>query len=601
MSKSRYRTLYQRAHFLHQLGQDLDRLSLQLAAPRVARFVLRRLGEALGGDVAVHIDRRRQDGALLVPYRLPLTPDGEAALRRNPDGSGSDLTGPRFLEVCGAFLAKQIAPADRCLLLLPVESGDRTVGLLGFYRFRRQFSRDDTRFGQESVALLSLTLERRERERAQSVREKISMKIFSELRPKDVLYQMLHGLKRIFQYDHSAAILFLSPDRSTLTVQAEIIAWAKAKSNRIGQQLPVAEEGRLWLERPSPPILLRGGRPDPDGPQPPESLTRPLLLEAPGGPPGESMILAEIWRKSQVLGVLQIIGLGRDTFTPDDLQRLREFLPLASSTMYNSELYAQQYDRLVTAERKVRLADLARAISHDLNNAFGVILPLLQTLQRDIARGRVTGEQIARDLEVIEHYAASSARIFQGLLSMGRGKSEPFEWCNLNSLLETTSEMIARNLEECGIRIERELDPRLPTVCVRRGEMEQLFLNLMYNARDAMAGGGRLRIRSRVEGKGAAIEFADTGHGIPEEIREKIFEPFFTTKETGSGLGLDICRSIAWEYGGTLDLRSSAGEGTTAKIWLPRCTERTPEEVRRIGELGSTSPALIAQEGKDGS
>ncbi|MBK8232957.1 MAG: hypothetical protein IPK72_20830 [Candidatus Eisenbacteria bacterium] len=239
--------------------------------------------------------------------------------------------------------------------------------------------------------------------------------------------------------------------------------------------------------------------------------------------------------------------------------------------VYNSELVHTQHERLISAERKVALADLARAISHDLNNAFGVMLPLIQTLRRDLADRSIGLDDVERDLEVLAHYAQMSARIFKGLLSVARGRAEAPRRLDLTSVLEQAITILRPSLGAAGIAVSLTAEESSPTVLARRGEMEQLFLNLFYNARDAMASqGGRIDVRIRGEADGVRIEIADTGPGIPEELRTRVFEPFFTTKEAGSGLGLDICRSIVWDYDGRLELDSGPGRGTTAIVWLPR-------------------------------
>jgi signal transduction histidine kinase len=137
--------------------------------------------------------------------------------------------------------------------------------------------------------------------------------------------------------------------------------------------------------------------------------------------------------------------------------------------------------------------------------------------------------------------------------------------------------MIGPSLGGKKIEVRTEFAPGLPRIFLRRGDMEQLFLNLVYNARDAMPGGGVLTLRCRPDEDGVAVEIVDTGVGMSEETRARVFEPFFTTKESGSGLGLDICRSIAWDYDGSIQLESAPGRGTTVRVRLPRVAVRLRE------------------------
>jgi signal transduction histidine kinase len=108
----------------------------------------------------------------------------------------------------------------------------------------------------------------------------------------------------------------------------------------------------------------------------------------------------------------------------------------------------------------------------------------------------------------------------------------------------------------------------LPAVRGGQGDLEQLFLNLVTNARDAMSEGGVLRIGAGARAGGVDVTVQDTGRGIPPEILSRIYEPFFTTKASGSGLGLTICRSLIWTMQGELKVDSAQGAGTTARIRL---------------------------------
>ncbi len=627
MSNPSPKTLYRRAQFLHLLNRDLERLSGQLDSSRVIRFTLRRLGEELKADLVVQVDVRRADRSLERPYILSLTPRGGRFLKAQPAvdvraapagdagdpatgvpatragdatrpdtgvpaapdgeeprptlGSSNDLFNEPFLQACRTFLARPLGPVQPDALLLKVEIEDRPVAILCFRRPSKAFSRTETEFGREAAAILSQNLRQRERERVDSLKERIYAKILSENRPQDVLYQIIHGLKRLLQYDHGAAVLLLDREATELSFQAESIAWTKAKSDRIGRRIPLDAEARAWLDQPRPPLLLRAGEPEAGALELPRSLLAPLTEPTEDAPRFRGMIVGTLRHRSDALGILQIRSRSAAAFNAADLRILEELLPLASVTLYNSTMYKTQHDLLVSAERKNALADLARAISHDLNNAFGVILPLLQTLRRDMAEGPARPEQLARDLEVIEHYARMSARIFQGLLSASQGATEPARWTDLNGILEGILRMLGPSLEAQGIRSYRELMPRPPTVFLRRGEMERLFLNLIYNARDAMPKGGALTLRTQPEGAGMRLDVIDTGEGIPDEIRKRIFEPFFTTKASGSGLGLDISRSIVWDYDGRLELDSTPGHGTRVSVWLPRLAERLRPEAER--------------------
>lgn len=578
----RYRELYERTQFLLLLSRDLERVSGQQDPSRVVRMAVRRLGEFLSADLAVQIDIRRRDGGMERPFVLALTRRGQRQTALPLEAS--------FLEECRAFLRRPVGPADHTRILLRVMNDDRPEALLALIRPGRGFSRHETQLGQSAAEILSENLRHRERERAQDLRERIYAKILMEIRPQDVLYQILHGLKRLLQYDHGGTVLLVDPEQQELAVRAEIIAWAKAKSDRIGQRLPLTDELRGWIESSQSPVLLSAGEgagvptaaETIDGgrhpfPVPP-CLRRELTDPGEGVPPARAMIVAVLRHRGRTLGILQLRSSSAAAFARSDLRILEEFLPLASITLHNSTLYKTQHDLLLTAERRTALAVLARAIAHDLANAFTVMLPLLQQMRHDLGAGDgstpVDSARLARDLEVLEHYARSSSRIFQGLLSMAKGVQEPPAWIDPSAALESIQRMLGPSLAARKIELRREVEPAMPKIFARRGDLEQVLLNLLYNSRDAMPEGGTLTLRARPRDDGVEVAVIDTGHGMTEEVRRRIFEPFFTTKPTGSGLGLDICRSILWDYDGRIDLDSAPGAGTTVTVWLPRVAER---------------------------
>jgi signal transduction histidine kinase len=137
----------------------------------------------------------------------------------------------------------------------------------------------------------------------------------------------------------------------------------------------------------------------------------------------------------------------------------------------------------------------------------------------------------------------------------------PIQDVDLHESLENTLVMLGHKLKQ-GVEVVREYDRSLPRVEAYGGELNQVWLNLVDNAIDALGGRGQIRIRTARDGEGVLVSIADTGPGIPEDIRRRIFEPFFTTKEPGkgTGLGLDIARRIVVErHGGDLSLETAPG------------------------------------------
>jgi signal transduction histidine kinase len=127
------------------------------------------------------------------------------------------------------------------------------------------------------------------------------------------------------------------------------------------------------------------------------------------------------------------------------------------------------------------------------------------------------------------------------------------------------------DLKGAPVAVRQELVP-VPPVLARGAELREALINLVLNAADAMPKGGSLILRTARDGAWVVVQVADSGLGIPPDVRRRIFEPFFTTKETGTGLGLSIVSGIISSYGGTIDVESEAGAGTTFTIRLPAAT-----------------------------
>jgi signal transduction histidine kinase len=140
---------------------------------------------------------------------------------------------------------------------------------------------------------------------------------------------------------------------------------------------------------------------------------------------------------------------------------------------------------------------------------------------------------------------------------------------SLNEVVEKTVELMRPELENRALNVKIKLNPRLPLAPVDRTQIQQVLVNLIKNAMQAMTRGGTLALQTGEGSDGVWVSVADTGGGIPQEQINRIFEPFYTTKKKGSGLGLMIVQRIVRAHGGRIDLESHVGRGTTFRIWLP--------------------------------
>lgn len=223
--------------------------------------------------------------------------------------------------------------------------------------------------------------------------------------------------------------------------------------------------------------------------------------------------------------------------------------------------------RLAQAEKLSSIGLLAAGVAHEVNTPLAVISSYAQMLARQVAGD----EEKARLLEKITRQTFRASEIVNALLNFSRAVPGRFEEVDLNRLIRETLLLLEHQLEQAGIRVELELEEGLAPIQGDPGKLQQVFLNLFLNARDAMEGGGTLAIRSRCDGRRIRIEVRDSGPGIPSEHLHRIFDPFFTTKPArrGTGLGLSISYGIVREHGGEIEVESRPGEGACFRLAFP--------------------------------
>ncbi|MBB4753363.1 PAS domain S-box-containing protein [Actinoplanes lobatus] len=232
----------------------------------------------------------------------------------------------------------------------------------------------------------------------------------------------------------------------------------------------------------------------------------------------------------------------------------------------------QARERTARAARMESLGQLAGGVAHDFNNLLAIILNYADFLADEVtADGR-------RDLDRIRE-AADRARALTGqLLLFAKQEPTPVENVDLNEVVSSSSELLSRSIGPNIRLVCRTHDQPLP-VRANRGRLDQILLNLVINARDAMPDGGTVVVSTdRTPDGGARLSVADTGCGMTAEVRDRLFEPFFTTKpaDQGTGLGLATVYGIVEDAGGHIGVASSPGAGTTFTIDLPRADGPAP-------------------------
>jgi signal transduction histidine kinase len=240
--------------------------------------------------------------------------------------------------------------------------------------------------------------------------------------------------------------------------------------------------------------------------------------------------------------------------------------------------------RLGRAERLSAVGMLAAGVSHELNNPLGIILATAGNLREGLEPRNPWRE----DVGIIEQETERCRRIIQGLLNFAAsGESNPVE-VDINALLRETAALVVRDERARNLQVTWALDPHLPLLWVDPRQMQQVFLNLLLNAAQAMDGPGVVTVRSgeSIDGgqRKVLIEFADCGSGIDPKDLDQIFDPFYTTKKGGAGygLGLAVSYGIVAGHGGEITVASELGRGTTFTITLPVRAEvsRTATQAR---------------------
>ncbi len=230
---------------------------------------------------------------------------------------------------------------------------------------------------------------------------------------------------------------------------------------------------------------------------------------------------------------------------------------------------------MINMEKLASVGTLAAGVAHEINNPMTVILGFAEHLlgqTEDLP-------DIHETLQVIEEEGLRCKKIVENLLTFARAPERTETRADITPLLEKTLAVVKNTLLTKKIRLETSFAPNLPMAAGDPSELQQVFINLINNARDAMKGGGILKVVTQPapDGKRLAIEFSDTGAGIPREAQTKIFDPFFTTKKTGegTGLGLSMSYGIITKFGGNIIFTTFPADeypekhGTTFTVYLP--------------------------------
>jgi two-component system NtrC family sensor kinase len=285
--------------------------------------------------------------------------------------------------------------------------------------------------------------------------------------------------------------------------------------------------------------------------------------------------------RGTVIGVLEAVNKAGRPFDEHDLGLLDTIAASAASAIANARLYEAEREQrelversqtqLINTEKMAALGRLAASIAHEINNPMQSVVGCLALAQQELAQGQDVEEYIQVALGEVRRVARTVGRM-RDLYRPTSGKREP---ADVNELMEQVLTLTRKQCQQSQVEVVWGPAPDLPALPLSRDQITQVFLNLVLNALDAMPRGGRLEVSTAIstaptgEPTGVKVTFSDTGAGIPADEMSAVFEPFYSTKPDGTGLGLSISYGIVEQHGGTIEMESAAGEGSTFTVWLP--------------------------------
>jgi signal transduction histidine kinase len=401
--------------------------------------------------------------------------------------------------------------------------------------------------------------------------------IASTLDLKEVLESVIGEVRSLLGTEGASVILH---DPTLAKVGGELIFAAGAGpgvEQFVGARMPVTAgiAGAVWRERQ--PALVRDAQSDP---------RFYSQIDARTGLTTHSLVAVPLVSKGEILGVIEAINKASGAFDEHDLETLETMASSAATAIVNARLFQAEQEqsrrlqesqaRLIQAEKMAALGRLIGSVAHEINNPLQAIQGCL-TLLKEEAEDSPHPEKLARYLSIAEDETERIAAIVRRVRDLYRPERQEQRPTDLHAVLQGVLEWVDEPLRSLYITVEREWALDLPMIQANPDHLKQVFLDLVFNAMEAMSTwGGKLRVRTgldQMHGRdnqlipAVRVEFSDTGEGIPAEILPHIFEPFVTAEK--SRLGLYISYGIIEAHNGQITVASEAGVGTRFTILLP--------------------------------
>lgn len=308
-----------------------------------------------------------------------------------------------------------------------------------------------------------------------------------------------------------------------------------------------------------------------------------------------SVLSVPLSAQGQIIGCIEAYTLSRDSraFTSED----REFLEAIGQLIGNTIQTRKKEQQARDAEKLAAVGELAAGVAHELGNVLAIVGGAVQYLLANTDTPCSSREY----LEAIHRNVAAGDRIIKGLLSFARPSPPRLEATDIQEILEQARLALEGEMAKARVTVSRHYWPEPLRVFADAQQMQQVFLNILLNAIQAMPRGGTVTLRILPEPPdppwaGVRVEIADAGAGIPAEYLHRIFDPFFTTKEGGTGLGLSVSRRIVAAHGGELSGESQDGRGSRFTIHLPMSASISPPSLRtdRLDSVARPSRNRVA-------
>jgi two-component system NtrC family sensor kinase len=262
-------------------------------------------------------------------------------------------------------------------------------------------------------------------------------------------------------------------------------------------------------------------------------------------------------------------------FRESDLELFQILARQAAVALENARLYAEQLDyvrkveesqkALLQAEKMAAAGRLSASIAHEVNNPLQAVQNCLHLAGREDLPAEKRKEYFDLARTELERLTITVRR----MLDFYRPGASSLETVDIAEMLQYILNLMSKQLSEANVKVVADFFGAIPSIRAVGSQMQQVFINLILNAVDAMPEGGVLKITTRKLKNGVEIMFQDQGMGIPAEKQSNIFEPFFSTKDGGTGLGLTVSYNIVTAHGGTLEMIPERGPGACFRIFLP--------------------------------